>query len=63
MLAGLLGNFESHALTGHRLLDRGLKQRDAVLVLYACCALAALCSLAVMNAHVAETAPASLPSR
>jgi UDP-GlcNAc:undecaprenyl-phosphate GlcNAc-1-phosphate transferase len=39
----------------HRLLDRGLNQRDAVLVLYACCALAALCSLAVMNAKVAET--------
>ena len=38
----------------HRLLDRGLKPRAAVLVLYACCALAALCSLAVMNAHVAE---------
>lgn len=38
----------------HRLLDCGLKPRDAVLVLYACCALAALCSLAVMNAHAAE---------
>lgn len=33
----------------HRLLDRGLTPRKAALVLYACCAAGAICSLAMMN--------------
>ena len=33
----------------HRLLDRGLTPRRAALILYACCALGAVCSLAMMN--------------
>jgi len=40
----------------HRLLDRGFTPHDAVLALYACCGAAALCSLAVTNAHTAEAA-------
>lgn len=36
----------------HRLLDRGLTPRRAALVLYACCALGAICSIAVMNASM-----------
>ena len=38
----------------HRLLDRGLTPRRVVLLLYACCALGAFCSMGVMNAHTAE---------
>jgi UDP-GlcNAc:undecaprenyl-phosphate GlcNAc-1-phosphate transferase len=38
----------------HRLLDRGLTPRKVVLILYACCAVAAICSLAVMHSRSAE---------
>lgn len=37
----------------HRLLDRGLTPRRAALVLYACCALGAAASLAVMRHNIA----------
>ncbi len=33
----------------HRLLDRGLTQRKVALMLYACCAVGAICSVLVMN--------------
>ncbi len=40
----------------HQLLDRGLTPRRAVLILYACCALGALCSVAVVYSHTSEAA-------
>jgi UDP-GlcNAc:undecaprenyl-phosphate GlcNAc-1-phosphate transferase len=40
----------------HRLLDRGLTPRRVVLLLYACCALGALCSVGVANSHTSEAA-------
>ena len=40
----------------HRLLDRGLTPRRVVLLLYACCAIGALCSVAVVNSHTSEAA-------
>jgi UDP-GlcNAc:undecaprenyl-phosphate/decaprenyl-phosphate GlcNAc-1-phosphate transferase len=40
----------------HRLLARGLAPRKVVLVLYACCAVGALCSIAVVNSHTSEGA-------
>jgi UDP-GlcNAc:undecaprenyl-phosphate GlcNAc-1-phosphate transferase len=40
----------------HMLLARGLAPRKAVLLLYACCALGALCSIAVVNSHTSEAA-------
>ena len=33
----------------HRLLDRGLTQRKVALILYACCAVGAVCSILTMN--------------
>ena len=40
----------------HRLLARGLAPQKVVLLLYACCAVGALCSVAVMNSHTSEAA-------
>jgi UDP-GlcNAc:undecaprenyl-phosphate GlcNAc-1-phosphate transferase len=40
----------------HRLLARGLAPRKVVLLLYACCAVGALCSIAVVNSHTSEAA-------
>jgi UDP-GlcNAc:undecaprenyl-phosphate GlcNAc-1-phosphate transferase len=40
----------------HRLLDRGFTPPKVVMLLYACCALGALCSVAVVNSHTAEAA-------
>ena len=37
----------------HRLLDRGLTPRKVALILYACSALGAMCSLLMMDKHVA----------
>jgi UDP-GlcNAc:undecaprenyl-phosphate GlcNAc-1-phosphate transferase len=37
----------------HRLLDRGLTPRRAVLLIYGFCALGAMCSIAMMNHHLA----------
>jgi len=38
----------------HRLLDRGLTAPKVVMLLYACCALGCLCSIAVVNSHTSE---------
>jgi UDP-GlcNAc:undecaprenyl-phosphate GlcNAc-1-phosphate transferase len=40
----------------HRLLARGLAPQKVVLLLYACCAVGALCSIAVVNSHTSEAA-------
>lgn len=40
----------------HRLLDRGLSPPKVVMLLYACCAIGALCSVAVVNSHTSEAA-------
>jgi UDP-GlcNAc:undecaprenyl-phosphate/decaprenyl-phosphate GlcNAc-1-phosphate transferase len=40
----------------HKLLARGLTPHKAVLLLYACCAVGALCSVAVVNSHTSEAA-------
>jgi UDP-GlcNAc:undecaprenyl-phosphate GlcNAc-1-phosphate transferase len=40
----------------HRLLDRGLTPFKVVILLYACCAIGALCSVAVVNSHTSEAA-------
>jgi UDP-GlcNAc:undecaprenyl-phosphate GlcNAc-1-phosphate transferase len=40
----------------HRLLDRGLTPFKVVMLLYACCAIGSLCSVAVVNAHTSEAA-------
>jgi UDP-GlcNAc:undecaprenyl-phosphate GlcNAc-1-phosphate transferase len=40
----------------HRLLASGLAPRKVVLLLYACCAVGTLCSIAVVNSHTDEAA-------
>jgi UDP-GlcNAc:undecaprenyl-phosphate GlcNAc-1-phosphate transferase len=40
----------------HRLLARGIAPKNVVLLLYACCAIGALCSVAVVNTHTSEAA-------